>query len=1675
MAALRTMADMAGRAPTEAERDILVRYTGWGGLPQVFDDTHNANTELRQLIGIDRYVDARRSVMDAHYTSELIIRSMYAGLERLGFNGGTVLEPSAGIGHFVGLMPETMRAASTFHTVEMEPVSQSIIQALYAQGNHEHLQAPFQRVPVIDGYYDAVVGNPPFGNQHLHDPDRTALSKAFSIHNYFFAKSMEALRPGGVMAMVVSHYLLDAHNSAAREFLAARATLLAAFRLPNTAFKENALTEVTTDILFFQRKHTNSVDEPRWLEVADRTDANNGGRYTVNRYFEDHPEHVLGRIGSASTAFGWALTCELRPERTLEDLLRQAVATLPANVYRPAAEARVASSSVDTEFAVPANLRPDNFFLLPDGRLAVVNRAVLGEAPYALYDPPNLKAGQRIEQMIEVRNALLTVFELEENDAGPAAIESARSLLNRHYDQCVSRFGYLNSLGNRQAFGDDAHVQLLLALESNYDPGVSAAVARKHGVEAREPSAQKAAIFQRRMLSPRQPPQRADTPEEALTHSLAARGKVDLDYISALLGRTNDEAAEQLKHRIIDVPGTDTWELLDTYLTGNVRSKLDEATKLAQEHPAYERHVTLLTRALPPDIAPADISIKLGSPWVPGTIYEQFARKSLQATIARVVPLPGIGKFGGSITLRDITSDTMTWGTQEYPARKLFFALLNTTPITVHHEIGFGDDKKMVIDHEATAAAQQKAAALSERFREWVWSDPVRRTELAARYNTLFNTEVKRRYDGGHLRLTGLNPSIVPRPSQRNAIWRGLIDGNALYDHVVGAGKTYVLGGVAVEGKRLGLHNKPMISVPNHLLLQWRDAIYEMYPQASVLVADKKDFTKDRRQRLLGRIATNDWDVVLIAHSSFERIPLPPETEQELLEEQIQSLTDAIQQSRNSSGESLSRKQLERMRERFKERLEASKTPKDTGLHFGQLGIDALLVDESHLYKNLFIPTSLRGVSGLGDIKGSQKAFDMFIKVRYLQTTHQRGTYFATGTPLSNTLAEIYTQQRYFQYDRMKAQGIVHFDAWCNTFAEQKSAWELDATGVNYALRTRFAKFTNVPELVAMYHSIADVVTNADLKRQALERGEVFAVPALRGGAPESVIAERHAELGRFIGEPEPVLGSDGQPLLDGDGQPITGWTKGSVIDRMEHLPADPRIDNPLKITSDARKAGLDMRLIDPHAADPAGAKVNLAVANIVSIWREWDERRGTQLVFCDLSTPKFHSQGVALTVTLEANADGDSDDSDDSDMITDADLGSAGVPSVHNVYDDIRDKLVAGGIPLEQIRYIHDAKTDLQKSALFKAMNAGTVRVLLGSTSKMGAGTNVQRRLVAIHHLDAPWRPSDLTQRDGRGLRQGNYFHETDLDFEFRILRYATRQTYDARMWQVQEQKSALLEQFRQGDGALREIDDIASDAVNAAEMKASASGNPLILYHVQIERDLKEVEAVRRNWERNRHTLEYRLQDREAIAPRAEQRIAGIRHIIGILDANPSSALHTTSGAWTVADDQERIHRYMVNAFKSCSDGVSVVPVGTWRGLSLSVQADAKSFIFRLRGGSSYLESDNLSYRRTDLAYSVSGFFTRLDNIARGLEQRIADIERIKVQELQEMATAEAELAVPFPQQDRLHALQADLQEVLGELRRSRQQQGYVSTWVPSAMRDPEDQVTLTMAFNESAGAAP
>ena len=1629
VAAIRVLKDLeeTGRAVTAADQAALSKYVGWGGIPAAFERTDGtANkgwekqvAELKSLLTPEEYAAAAASTRNAHYTSPEIVNGMWKALGRLGFTGGRVIEPSVGVGNFFGLMPQDARGSSALHGVELDRITSGIATALYPDAKIARMG--YQEYAIPDGYFDVAVGNPPFGSEKLYDGNRKDLS-GFSIHNYFFARSVDALRPGGVLAMVVTNRFLDGNSDKARQYIAERADLVAAIRLPNSAFAKNAGTEVTTDIIILQRRAPGQKPSgTSWMNSVDFTDKN-GATVPLNEYFMANPDNMLGEFGAFGTMYraGDSALVAREGQNTLQ-LLDAAINRLPAGIM----QAAVTVKPETRETVQAENTRVGAMFISGDGRVMVRGEDVMGERTGEAVEFRSAKAEERVKGMLRLRDNLSRLRQLQlSNTASEAALEEARVRLNKTYDGFVKSNGPINSQANKLLFRDDPTWPQISALEDSYDRGVSAAVAKTTGEEARPQSAVKAAIFTKRTQQPYSAPTSANTAKDALVATLAERGRVDMDMMVQLYGKPEEQIAEELGDLLFSDPDAG-WQTRDHYLSGNVKRKLARAEEAAKTSQAYGRNVEALRAVQPKDIEAVDINVKPGATWIPADTMSAFADHLTEKAGNKAFynPLNANWSFP---KLEATSSATARFGTSRMSVGQIIEAAAAQKAVQVYDE---SRDGTRTLNETETQLANDKVKAVKEEWDRWIWSDDARRSSLSRLYNDLFNTDVRREYDGSHLTFPGkISDDIIRlRPHQGNAVWRIVQGGSTLADHVVGAGKTFTLVAAAMELRRLGLSRKPMFVVPNHLVGEWSKDFIKLYPGANVLAATKRDFEKANRKRFFARIATGDWDAVIVAHSSFGKVGMKPETEAEFIREEIADLTSSIDAIEAAEGKkSRNVKQAAERRTKMEEKLKAllDTGNKDDSLYWDDLGIDALFLDEAHEFKNLAYSTGMRNVAGLGSSSGSQKSTDLYMKTRVVRkATGGRNVVFATGTPISNTMAEMYTMQRYLDYDNLKQSGLSHFDAWARMFGEVVTDWELSPSG-QYKLNSRFAKFVNMPELMQRYTAFADVINRDDINRMLASQGKRLPVPKVKGGKPQNVVVERSQWQASYIGE----------PVKDAEGNDTDEFPSGSLVHRAENLPkkAEKGGDNMLKIMSDARKAALDMRLIDPDYPDNPDSKVNFAANNIKEDYDRWHDDKGAQLVFIDLSTPKGARADEAahlrdLIERAESNDPAVADPAQaELDKMSPDDIDA--LKSAFSVYDDLKQKLVERGIPAEEIAFIHDAKTDLQKTDLFAKVRTGRVRVLFGSTAKMGAGMNVQERLVALHHLDAPWRPSDLEQREGRIIRQGNKLYDRDPEgFEVGIYRYATKQTLDSRMWQTIEGKATFIEQVRKGDTSTREIEDVAGEAANAAEMKAASSGNPLILEEMSLRQRIRTLENERTAHDRDQFRIRDRIGmeqgnvkiiNRQLVSLRADDKLA-----------QPAKFEVTIDGQ-TFDKRKDAGEAILQQTLQMEQTGEEMRQIGTYGGFKLTLEKlYAETYALEVSGTGTYST-------KVEVGADPAGLSVRLTNSVRDLPAAIEKMEDALTKAQEAIPALQAQVK-PWQKEEQLKEATARHGEVIEQLR--------------------------------------
>lgn len=1455
------------RQATKDEQKVLTKWVGWGGLKAAFrrGDGSTVNgwaKEVEQLEAVltpDELDAALNSTIAAHYTEPKIVKAMWKAVEKLGFNGGRVLEPSIGSGIFLGMLPASLRKSTAFYGTELDTITGGLAQQLYPTAAIKVMG--FQDYSLQDGFFKVAIGNPPFANIKITDLDRKHLS-GLSLHNYFFAKSLDALEDNGVLAMVVTSRLLDGADPKTRNYLFDNAELLMAVRLPNNAFKENANTDVTTDIIFLRKRseaeRTNGITNDFDYRGVGKFTDKNGDVVPLNNYFIKNPDHMLGEFGNFGTMYARGEngieTALVAPkgQNTLE-LLNKVLDKLPTGVITKhnKSDTLIVESMVKN---IP-EVKVGSMFE-QDGNIYERTPDSMGDRQAVAVELPSQKAVDRVTGLIGLRSILSDVRQMQlSSNTDETVLEQRRAELNKAYDQFVKEHGHINSDANKRLFKEDPSWSQLSALEDNYDKGISPAVSKNTGEPVKKPSAKKAAILERRTQYPFAEVTQVSSAKDGMIETLNSVGRLDLARISQLYGKDERAVIKELGDLIYQDP-VQGWVTADNYLSGNVKAKLAQAKEaMAQYGSDYERNIKALEQVQPQDIEAVDIEVRPGAHWIPANHITDFLKDVLGATGLQGVPT--YSKFDNDWTLPKFSESAEAgtqFGTNRKSVRDIVTAAMNGKQVTVYDQI---DRDTKVVNQEATNDANQKVEAVKRAWNDWIWMDDNRRDELAGLYNDIFNTDINQTYDGSHLKLLGkVDDNVIElRPTQKNAIWRITQNPTTLLDHVVGAGKTFTMAAAAMELRRMGLASKPMIVVPNHLVGQWGKEFIQLYPNANILVATKKDFEAANRKRLVARIANGDWDAVIVAHSSFGKIAVSPEFEAEFIKQQIQEITTAIEDAKKDAGKSSNARDLANRRLKLEEKykkLTASENRDTDNLYWDELGVDALMLDEAHEFKNLaYTTSSMSRVAGLGNQAGSQKAMDLFMKIQQLKQNPSSRIVFATGTPISNSMAEMYTMQRYLDMDRMKNQGIAGFDAWAKTFGEVVNDWELSASG-KYQMKSRFAKFVNMPELMQSYLGFADVINRDDINDALKAQGKKLPVPKIKGGAPQNTVVERSDAQADFIGVPRIE-----------NGREIYG--EHTLIYRAEHLPKGQDAkkkgaDNMLKIIGEARKAALDMRILDPNAQDFAGSKVNKAVENIMRIWRDTAADKGTQLVFCDLSTPKGsnNKEQAKLNELVRLADEGNEDAIAQLEKYTPDELDAIMNVNSFSVYDDIKQKLINQGIPENEIAFIHDANTELQKDELFSKVRSGRVRVLLGSTSKMGAGTNVQTRLVALHHMDAPWRPSDLEQREGRIIRQGNELYAKDPEnFEVEIHRYATEQTMDAMQWQIIENKAKFIEQVRKGDIKTRVIEDIEGEAANAGAMKAAASGNPLILEEMALKKQLNDLDSDKTRHDREQHRI--------------------------------------------------------------------------------------------------------------------------------------------------------------------------------------------------------------------------
>ena len=1575
--AIRTLfkLEQEHRGATAEEQQVLSQYVGWGGLSDAFDPSKDnwakEYAELKNLLSEDEYTAARSSTLNAHYTSPVVIRSIYEAVEKMGFKSGNILEPSMGVGNFFGMLPDTM-ADSRLYGVELDSITGRIAKKLYPQA--DITVAGFETTDRQD-FYDLAIGNVPFGQYKVNDKAYNKLG--FNIHNYFFAKAIDQVRPGGVIAFVTSRYTMDSKDSTARKHMAECADLLGAIRLPNNAFKANAGTEVVSDIIFLQKRDRPIDHEPDWVQLGKTEDG-----FAINQYFVDHPEMVLGELTTESTPYGHDLTVAPIEGAVLADQLAEAVQHIEGQYVEVEVETPdVADAEVERK-TLPADPDVKNFsYAVVDGEVYYRENSIMTQVELS----DNAKA--RVTGMVELRQIVNQLIQEQLDDYPDEDIKATQAKLNTAYDAFTAKYGLLNDRKNGRLFEDDSSYYLLCSLEN---------------LDENKQLKSKADMFTKRTIRPERTVTSVDTPSEALAVSIGEHGRVDLPYMAELLGSPGDyeRITTELQGVIFKDPSADAdepeagWQTADEYLSGNVRNKLRMAQLAAESHPEFKINVEALTKAQPKDLEASEINIRLGATWLNPAIVQQFMMETFQPPYrirynnliqVRYSPFTSEWRIGNKSAagMYDIMS-TETYGTHRANAYKILEDTLNLRDCRIYDTIEEDGKERRVLNQKETMLAQQKQQAIKDTFAGWVWQDPQRRNLLVKQYNELFNSTRPREYDGSHIHFVGMNPEINLQEHQRNAVAHVLYGGNTLLAHEVGAGKSFEMAASAMESKRLGLCQKSLFVVPNHLTEQWASEFLRLYPNAKLLVTSKKDFEPANRKRFCARIATGDYDAVIIGHSQFEKIPLSAERQARIIEDQIEEIEKAIAEAKEQSGEHFTVKQMEKTRKTLEVKLKKlqSTDRKDDVVTFEQLGVDRLFVDESQNYKNLYLYTKMRNVAGLSTSE-AQKSSDMFGKCRYLdEVTGGRGVIFATGTPISNSMTEMYTLMRYLQYSTLQQKQLTHFDAWASTFGETTTAIELAPEGTGYRARTRFAKFFNLPELMNMFKEAADIKTSDQLHLPVPE-----------------------AKFETVVVKPSEIQ----QDMVKSLSEHAAEVHSGAV---------DPSVDNMLKITSDGRKIGLDQRLMNPLTPDDPDSKLNACVDNVLRIWNETKEDNLTQLIFCDMSTPK-----------------GD---------------GS------FNVYDDIRTKLLAAGVPESEVEFIHNADTEGKKADLFSKVRSGKVRVLLGSTAKMGAGTNVQTLLVAVHHLDVGWRPSDMTQRNGRIIRQGN------KNKQVYVYNYVTEGTFDAYLWQTLENKQKFISQIMTSKSPMRSCDDVDEQALSYAEVKALCAGDPRIREKMDLDVQVAKLKVLRSDYQNQKYRLEDKLLKHypEEIQ-KAKNRIAALKNDAQIADAHPQDKENfcgmTIKGM--VFDEKKAAGERLMLACKEMPNA-DMMLLGTYRGFELNIRFDS-------------FKNEHQIVLRGELSYPVPlgddprGNIVRLDNAIGNFADRIADAEAALDSLEQQKQAAEVEIAKPFAQEEELQTKSARLAELDALLNMEHQS----SRTEPEAEEKPDARPSVLAALEEKA----
>ena len=1510
------------RLATSEEQEVLSRYVGWGGIPQAFEERNSAwveeYTQLKGVLTPEEYSAARASTLNAFYTSPTVIKAMYEALGNMGLKQGNILEPSCGVGNFMGLLPESMSAANMYG-VELDPVSGQIAKQLY-QKNRIAVQG-FEETSYPDSFFDCVIGNVPFGAYQVSD--RKYDRYHFTIHDYFIAKSLDLVRPGGVVAVVTSSGTMDKQNPEVRQYFANRADLLGAIRLPNNAFQRNANTSVVADILFFQKRDRAAITEPDWVQLKTTSEG-----YTVNSYFADHPEMVLGDFTTESTQYGkQEVTVKAKEGADLAEQIKEAVKYIQGTIT----EQEILDTELEEQVvSIPADPNIKNFsFALVGEDIYYRENSVMNKMELPVV------TGERVRGMVAIRDATNRLLERQLEECSDEEVASLQAELNQVYDSFTAKYGLLSSNANKRAFSMDSSYCLLTSLEFLDEKG-----------ELKR----KADIFTKRTIRRAEPVTSVDTASEALAVSIGEKAKVDIPYMMELTGKTEEEVTEELTGVIFKNPLTDKWEPSDEYLSGNVREKLNIAKQFAENHPEYMVNVQALERVQPKDLDASEIEARLGATWIsPDYITEFMAetfhtpRQHINYERIKVQYAEVTGQWnvkGKNVDSSNNPLSTATYGTQRANAYRLLEDALNLRDTKIYDTIHDADGEHRVLNRKETTLAQQKQELIREEFKEWIFKDMSRRETLCKIYNERFNSIRPREYDGSHIQFVGMNPEIKLMEHQKNAVAHILYGNNTLLAHCVGAGKTFQMIAAGMESKRLGLAQKSLYVVPNHLLEQWGSDFLRLYPGANILVATKKDFEPANRKRFCSRIATGDYDAVIIGHSQFEKIPLSRERQISLLEDQIADITYSIEAAKEEAGQQYTIKQMEKTKKTLKAKLEKlnDQTRKDDVVTFEQLGVDRLFVDESHFYKNLFLYTKMRNVAGISQTD-AQKSSDMFMKCRYMdEITGGKGITFATGTPVSNSMTELYTIMRYLQYDTLMNMGMGHFDSWAATFGETVTAIELSPEGTGYRAKTRFARFFNLPELISIFKEAADIQT-ADMLNLPVPEAE-YINEVLKPSEEQKEMVEAFSERAEQV--------------------------RGGAV--------DPRVDNMLKITNDGRKCALDQRLLNDMLPDAGESKVNACVENAFQVWEDGKDTQATQLIFCDLSTPK--NDGT------------------------------------FNVYDDVRNKLVERGIPKEEIAFIHEYNTEVRKAELFAKVRAGQVRILMGSTPKLGAGTNVQDRLLALHHLDCPWKPSDLEQQEGRILRQGN---QND---KVKIFRYVTENTFDSYMWQILENKQKFISQIMTSKSPVRACEDVDDTALSYAEIKALATGNEYIKEKMDLDVQVSKLKLLKANHTSQIYRLESDIAKRYPVQITAlKEKIAGMRvdaDVVKGIDLQDNDHFAMTVGG-KLNTDKKEAGVALLSAASGLKSVKSAGQIGEYHGFALSSEYNflSNTYTMTIKGKCSY---------KIEFGKDTLGNIQRIHNALSAIGKKLADTEQNLETVQQQLKTAQEEVQKPFPKEAEL-----------------------------------------------------